>query len=52
MRPKEQGGSGRWDSFQERLDQIVGRGHPSVKLADKIDWRFLAERLARPIPTG
>jgi len=45
MRPKERRESGQSDLFRARLDQIVDLGHPLVKLARAIDWRFLEERL-------
>ena len=45
MRPKERRASGQKDLFQSRLDQIIDPGHALVKLAQKIDWRFLETRL-------
>jgi len=44
MRPKERRDSGQTDLLRSRLDQIVDMGHPLVKLAGAIDWRFLEER--------
>jgi len=44
MRPKEQSDTGQQDLFRARLDQIVDREHPLVKLTKTIDWGFLAER--------
>ena len=43
MRPKERRESGQNDLFRARLDQIVDLGHPLVKLAGAIDWRFLED---------
>jgi transposase, IS5 family len=44
MRPKERRDSGRAQLLRSRLDQIAEMGHPLVKLAGAIDWRFLEER--------
>jgi transposase, IS5 family len=44
MRRKERRNSGQNDLFKAQLDQIVDMDHPLVKLAGKIDWRFLEER--------
>jgi transposase, IS5 family len=41
MRPKERRETGQTDLFRARLDQIIDMGHPLVKLARSIDWRFL-----------
>ena len=52
MRPKEHSDSGQQDLFRARLDQIIDRGHPLVKLADVIDWGFLAERFGAVYSDG
>jgi IS5 family transposase len=44
MRPKERRETGQSDLFRARLDQIVDRHHPVVKLARAIDWGFLEEQ--------
>jgi transposase, IS5 family len=45
MRPTERRDNGQKDLLRSRLDQILNMGHPLVKLAGAIDWRFLEERL-------
>jgi hypothetical protein len=40
------------DLFQPALDQIIDMGHPVVRLAAKIDWKFLEQRLAAVCTTG
>jgi transposase, IS5 family len=52
MRPKEQSKSGQQDLFRARLDQIIDRGHPLVKLAEAIDWGFLEERFGAVYADG
>src|SRR5215207_3298468 len=44
MRPKERRETGQNDLFRARLDQIVDRHHPVVKLARAIDWGFLEKQ--------
>ena len=44
MRPKERRETGQSDLFRARLDQIVDRHHPVVKLARAIEWGFLEEQ--------
>ncbi len=60
MRPKERRPTGQKDIFQSRLDQIIDLNHPLVKLAQRIDWAFLATKLGEvytdkkgrpPLPT-
>ena len=60
MRPRERRESGEQDLFRSRLDQIIDTEHALVKLARKIDWRFLEERFGEvytdnpgqpPLPT-
>jgi IS5 family transposase len=60
MRPRERRDTGQTDLFRARLDQILNRDHPLVKLADAIDWTFLETRLGEvydddpgrpPLPT-
>ena len=46
MKPREPRESGQHDMFRSRLDQILDRGHEKVILADKINWRFLSDRMA------
>ena len=43
MRPREPRESGQNDLFKARLDQIVDRNRPLMKLARAIDWDFLAK---------
>ncbi len=45
MKPREPEPTGQRDMFRSRLDRILDMGHPKVVLAEKIDWRFLSERL-------
>ena len=40
MRPRERRETGEQDLFRSRRDQIIDMGHPLVKLAKAIDWRF------------
>ena len=60
MRPKERHESGQTDLFRARLDQVVDPGHALVRLAQTIDWEFLAARFGEvydddpgrpPLPT-
>src|ERR1700753_245719 len=44
MRPKERRETGQTDLLRSRLDAIIDLGHPLVKLARSIDWRFLEEQ--------
>ncbi len=44
MRPKERRETGQSDLLRSRLDAIIDLGHPLVKLARSIDWRFLEEQ--------
>jgi transposase, IS5 family len=44
MRPKERRDTGQSDLLRARLDAIIDRGHPLVKLARTIDWSFLEQR--------
>jgi IS5 family transposase len=52
MRPKERRDSGQSDLFRARLDQIVDRAHPLVKLAAAIDWGFLEQRFGAVYSDG
>ena len=45
MKPREPGAGGQHDMFRSRLDQILDLGHEKVILADRIDWRFLSEKM-------
>lgn len=45
MKPREPGKSGQHDMFRSRLDQILDLSHEKVILADRIDWRFLSEKM-------
>ena len=42
MKPRERRESGQNDLFKARLDQIIDMSHPRVRLAQAIDWGFLA----------
>lgn len=44
MKPKEPVDRGEQDLFRARLDQILDMGHAKVKLANVIDWDFLAQK--------
>jgi transposase, IS5 family len=44
MRPKERRDGGQTDLLRSRLDAIIDMGHPLVKLAATVDWRFLEQR--------
>ena len=45
MKPREPQKSGQHDMFRSRLDQILDMSHEKVILADRIDWRFLSEKM-------
>ena len=45
MKPREPRKSGQHDMFRSRLDQILDMGHEKVILADRIDWRFLSQKM-------
>ncbi len=45
MRPREPRDGGQHDLLRFRLDQIIDTGHALAKLARRIDWDFLCERL-------
>ena len=47
MRPKQQQKARHDDLFRARLDQIINMKHALVVLADKIDWAWLDDQLAR-----
>lgn len=38
------------DLFRSRLDQMIGSDHPLVKLAEKMPWDAIAERLSGVLP--
>ena len=38
------------DLFRARLDQMIGNEHPLVKLAEKMPWEAIAERLSGVLP--
>jgi IS5 family transposase len=40
------------DLFRARLDQIINLHHPLVRLAQEIDWEFLARRFGSVCSTG
>jgi hypothetical protein len=42
MRPRDRRETGEQDLFRSRLDQIIDMEHALVKLAQTIDWGFLA----------
>jgi transposase, IS5 family len=44
MRPRERRESGEQDLFRSRLDQVIDMEHALVKLARRIDWRFLEDK--------
>jgi IS5 family transposase len=45
MRPAKRGASGEAQRLGRHLDQIVDLNHPLVKLAQRIDWGFIEQRL-------
>ena len=45
MKPREPSNSGQHDMFRSRLEQILDMGHEKIILAEKIDWRFLSDRM-------
>ncbi len=47
MRPKQQQKARHDDLFRARLDQIINLKHALVVLADKIDWAWLDDELAK-----
>ena len=40
------------DLFRPRLDQIISLHHPLVRLAQEIDWEFLARRFGSVCSAG
>jgi len=52
MRPRERRESGQQDLFRARLDQILDRDHPLVKLAHTIDWGFLETQFGAAYTDG
>jgi len=46
MRPRKTRQSGSGDLFRSRLDQIIDMKHPLVRLAHKIDWKWIDGELA------
>jgi len=46
MRPKQSRQSGSGDLFRSRLDQIIDMKHALVRLAQKIDWKWIDAELA------
>ena len=45
MRPAKRGDRGEAQQSGPRLDQIVDLNHPLAKLARRIDWSFIEQRL-------
>ena len=45
MRPGQRGNRGEAQRLGPRLDQIVDPNHPLAKLAQRIDWSFIEQRL-------
>ncbi|MBC8270151.1 MAG: IS5 family transposase [Rhodospirillaceae bacterium] len=52
MKPREPEKSGQHDMFRSRLDQILKLSHEKVILADRIDWRFLSEKMGAVYTDG
>jgi len=52
MRPRERRETGQSDIFRSRLDQIIDLNHALVKLAHRIDWRYLEERFGAVYTDG
>jgi IS5 family transposase len=52
MRPTERRETGEHDLFRSRLDQIIDVEHALVKLARRIDWRFLEEKFGAVYKDG
>ena len=52
MRPKERRDTGQTDLLRSRLDAIIDMGHPLVKLAATIDWKFLEQRFGAVYEDG
>jgi IS5 family transposase len=52
MRPRERRESGEQDLFRSRLDQVINMDHALVKLARRIDWRFLEEKFGAVYADG
>ena len=45
MRPGKRGNRGEAQRLGPRLDQIVDPNHPLAKLAQRIDWTLIEQRL-------
>ena len=52
MKPRERRETGQSDLFKARLDQIIDRGHPRVRLAHRIDWGFLEQKFGAVYSDG
>lgn len=52
MKPREHRETGEQDLFRSRLDQIIDLEHALVKLARRLDWRFLEERFGAAYTDG
>ena len=52
MRPRERRESGEQDMFRSRLDQVINMDHALIKLARRIDWRFLEEKFGAVYADG
>lgn len=51
-KPIERRETGEQDLFRSRLDQMIDMTHELVRLAQKIDWRFLEERFGEVYKDG
>lgn len=51
-KPIERRETGEQDLFRSRLDQMMDMTHQLVRLAQKIDWRFLEERFGEVYKDG
>jgi len=46
MKPSLKKDHGQQELFRSRLDQIINKNHPLVKLSDLLDWERLDTALA------
>lgn len=51
-KPIERRETGEQDLFRSRLDQMIDMTHELVRLAQKINWRFLEERFGEVYKDG
>jgi transposase, IS5 family len=52
MKPRERRETGQNDLFKARLDQIIDMSHSRVRLAQRIDWGFLEQKLGAVYSDG